>query len=668
MKKWVTKKIDKNLAKKLAEECDVDPFVAMIASSRGYDDPALLEEFLSDEPIFSHPFELLDMEKAANTINESLANGEKIAVYGDYDCDGVTATALVYSYLLKKGANVIYHIPDRFNEGYGMNKTAIDKLHCDGVNLIITVDNGISCKEEVEHAKALGIKVVITDHHLPPDEIPDAVAVVDPHRKDDASSFKDICGVAVAFKLVCAIEDALPEEMIYLYGDLVALGTLGDVMPLTNENRSFVKCGFEIIKRAERVGISALLKISSLDNEKLSVSRISFGVVPRINAAGRMGSAKRAVELLVSDDYEVAVNLAEEINAENSSRQEIEKEIFSEAVNIIEAQKLYINRVIVVAGENWHHGIVGIVASRICERYGKPTIVLSIDGDIAHGSGRSLEGFSLYDAINFASDFTEKFGGHEQAAGVSVKKENIEAFRNKINEYALKTEPVVPVLNLDCKLNPAALNIDLVYALEILRPFGAGNPAPVFGIYSVQIEKIATVGNGKHLKISFIKGAAAFQAMLFSCDEKAFPFKKGEFIDIAVGLETNIYNGKEYLSIQIKDYRYAGINDENLAEQLCGYDYFINSVSGNYEKYCPTIDECRTVYKHIHREPVITEGLIQRYANSIGIAKIKMIIDILCEMSLVGKRSENGTEYLFTTGFSGKVDLNESITLKRLRG
>ena len=668
MKKWEIAGVDKNLAKMLAEECDIDPFVAMIASSRGYDDPALLEEFLSDEPVFAHPLELTDMEKAAHCINEAIDNGEKIAIYGDYDCDGVTATALLYLYLTERGADVTYHIPDRFSEGYGMNKPAIEKLKNDGVELIVTVDNGISCKEEIEYATSLGIKVVVTDHHLPPEEIPDAIAVVDPHRKDDTSEFKEICGVAVAFMLVCAIEDAMPEEMIYRYGDLVALGTVGDVMPLINENRSFVKMGFDILKNQRRLGIDALIKVAGLDNDKLSVGRISFGLVPRINAAGRMGSAERALKLLISDESDLAMRLAEEINDENASRQETEKEIYRQAQSIIQAQGLYRNRVIVVAGEDWHHGIVGIVASRICEHYGKPAIVLSIDGDVAHGSGRSLEGFSLYDAVKYAAECTEKFGGHEQAAGLTVKKENIEAFRRKINEYAKGVAPVVPTLKLDCKLNPAALSLDLVYALEKLQPFGAGNSVPVFAILAVQLEKITPVGNGKHLKLSFIKGAVAFQTMLFSCEEKAFPFKKGEFLDIAVVLETNFYNGKEYLSIQVKDYRYAGLNDENLAGELTAYDDFSGGALGDYSLYCPTIEECRTVYRHIYREPCVTDGVIERCANSIGIAKVKIILDILAEMSLISRKNDNGTEILSAINIGSKVDLEQSEILKRVRG
>lgn len=668
MRKWEINHIDKVLAKKLALECDVDPFIAMIAASRGYDDPALLEEFLSDELIFSDPFELADMYLAADCINDSIAKDELIAVYGDYDCDGVTATALLYSYLSFRGARVIFRIPDRFSEGYGMNIPAIDELNSMGVNLIVTVDNGISCVKEIEYAKNLGMKVVVTDHHLPPENLPDADAVVDPHRADDASEFKDICGVGVAFKLVCALHQAQPEEMISSFGDLVALGTIGDVMPLVNENRAFVKSGFALLKHSRRAGIKALIEVSGLDNEEISVSRISFGIVPRINAAGRMGSAQRAVKLLLCDDENEAINMAEEINLENTNRQEIEKEICTEAERLIESQRLFYDRVIVVAGENWHHGIVGIVASRICEHYGKPTIVLSIDGDLAHGSGRSIEGFSLYDAVCSGAEFLEKFGGHSLAAGLTLKKENISAFRNAINDYAVKKEPVCPILKLDCKLNPAALSLDLVYALDSLAPFGNSNSVPIFAICGAQIEGITSVGNGKHLKISFIKGPVAFQAMLFSVSESAFPFKKGELLDIAVQLDKNFYGGKEYLSIKIKDFRYAGINDSTLAVESADYDEFSLESNKDFSSYAPTREECGAVYRYILKGECITEGVVQRFMNTIGYMKVRVIIDILCELELVRRRSIEGTEVLSVINVGSKVELENSTVLKRLRG
>jgi len=667
MKKWEVSKINKELAKELAFECDVDPFVAMIAASRGYDDPALLEEFLSDEPMFSDPFSLTDIENAVACINEAIENDELISVYGDYDCDGVTATALLYSYLIKRGARVVCRIPDRFSEGYGMNKTAVEELHSKGVNLIVTVDNGISCFDEVAFANSLGIKVVVTDHHLPPESLPDAVAVVDPHRADDYSEFKDICGVGVAFNLVCALEGAEPEEMIEEYGDLVALGTIGDVMPLISVNRSFVRLGIKRILSGERMGISALMKIAGIDSAAFSSSRVAFGLVPRINAAGRMGSALRAFKLLVTEDEQEAYDLAKEIGEENSLRQQIEKNILDEAIAIIENEKLYLQRVIVVSGENWHHGIVGIVASRICETYGKPTIVLSIDGDLAHGSGRSIEGFSLYECINSAADYTEKFGGHELAAGVTVKKENIDVFACSVNNYARTIKPIVPVLKLDCKLNPVALSLDLFDELNVLQPFGTGNNVPIFGLCGVKIDKISSVAGGKHLKLSFSKNNVSFQAMLFSCSEEAFAFKLDDVLDIAVILDAGTFNGKRYLSIIIKDYRISGINDDDLAQQIADYDDFYALVPRNYDNIAPSREECAVVYKHISRGTVSARAVEQFFMNELGLAKVKIIIDIFVELGLLC-RDNNEVETLRVNSGGGKVDLENSSILKRARG
>ncbi len=667
MKKWETAHIDKELAKELAFECDIDPFVAMIAASRGYDDPAVLEEFLSDELIFADPYELADMGKAVDCINNAVENDELIAVYGDYDCDGVTATALLYTYLTNRGARVVCRIPNRFTEGYGMNKEGVEELHSKGVSLIITVDNGISCKEEIDYANELGIKVVVTDHHLPPEELPCAVAVVDPHREDDQSCFKDICGVGVAFNLICALEGAQPEEMIEAYGDLVAIGTIGDVMPLKSENRAFVKAGLYSIKAGQRVGIAALIKVAGLDNVAFSSQKVSFGLVPRINAAGRMGSAERSLRLLTTTDSDEAMSLAEEIAAENIKRQQIEKDIFEEAQSIIETQNLFRDRVIVVAGENWHHGIVGIVASKICEYYGKPAIVLSIDGEVAHGSGRSIEGFSLYDCIDSAREFTEKFGGHSLAAGLTLKKENIDVFRRMVNDFAHTVESVMPVLRLDCKLNPAALSLDLVDALSVLQPFGTGNSVPVFGLFGAELDKISAVGGGKHLKLSFVKGPVAFQAMLFSCSEEAFPFNKGDVLDLAVGLDTNVYNGKEYLSIIIKDFRLSGINDISLAKEIAEYDDFCSLIPADYSRIAPSREECGAVYKFLSRGKVSVTAAEQRFMNEFGLAKVRIIIDIFVELGLVEK-IKGEIYWLAVKNIGGKVNLEDSLILRRVRG
>ena len=420
VKKWVVGTPDREKAKLLAEECDIDPFAALVAVGRGIDDEGELELLMSDEPLLCDPLELADIKIAAEYINNAIALGTKIAVFGDYDCDGVVATSLLCDYLSSREADVIAYIPDRLDEGYGMNCAAIDKLASQGVGLIITVDNGISCAEEIAYAENLGIKTVVTDHHLPPEKLPEAVAVVDPHRLDCPSTFKEVCGAEVAFKLVCVLDDKEPEQMLPRYADILAVATIGDVMPLVNENRSIVKAGIKKIKTASNVGIAAILNMAGVDRTAIDAGKISFGIVPRINAAGRMGSAYRAYELLTSKNAIDALKIAGPIDDDNVRRQQIEKDILKSAVKMIEEGGYQHNRVIVVCGEGWHFGVLGIVASRICERYGKPAIVLSNENGVAHGSGRSFSGFHLYDAINACSDVLLKYGGHELAAGLSV--------------------------------------------------------------------------------------------------------------------------------------------------------------------------------------------------------------------------------------------------------
>ena len=634
-KKWNVRELDRNLAKSLAEECAVEPIVALIASSRGYTDPTDLEQFLSDEPFFSDSYELADIMHAADLVNMAIESGKKIAVYGDYDCDGVTATALLYRYLKTRNANCTYYIPDRFIEGYGMNTEAVKTLKSQGVEFIVTVDNGISCIEEIELANSLGITVVVTDHHIPGDLLPNAAALVDPHRKDCSSSFKSICGAEVAFKLICVMEGKEPEELLSLYADILAVAVIADVMPLTYENRIIVKYGVEKLKTNPLIGLSALLNVAGVSHDNISASRVAFGICPRINAAGRMGNAKRAVELLCCDNMLEALKIADEIDKENSLRQQTEREIFEQAVTKIEQNNYKYDRVIVVDGEGWHHGVVGIVASRICERYGSPCIVISRDGDIAHGSGRSFEGFSLYDAIYNCKDLLTKFGGHAQAAGISIKSCDIDEFRKLINTYAQTIDMPIPVLNLDCRLNPSALTVDLSESLKQLEPYGFGNPAVMFGIYGVTLNRITPIGNNKHLRLLFIKENNIFQSVLFGMNENDFCFEIGDIVDLAVNVETNNYNGNYSVSVQIKAIRMAGTDDNKLFKDIANYNNFMSGNLYSPKQLTPTREEVGLVYKTILQKPILVDRIKYLYLNSLGYAKTMISINTLQELGLI---------------------------------
>lgn len=661
VKKWVVGTPDRETAKMLAEECDIDPFAALVAVGRGIDDAGELELMLSDEPVLCDPFELADIKIAADYINKSISNGVKIAVFGDYDCDGVVATALLYDYLTGRGADVIAYIPDRIQEGYGMNCTAIDKLAAQGVGLIITVDNGISCADEIAYADSLGMKTVVTDHHLPPEFLPDAIAVVDPHRQDCPSTFKEVCGAEVAFKLVCVLDDKEPEQMLSRYADILAVATIGDVMPLVNENRSIVKAGIKKIKLSPNIGIASILNMAGVDRTTIDASKISFGIVPRINAAGRMGSAYRAFELLICGSAIDALKIAGPIDDDNVRRQQIEKDILKSAIKTIEDNEYNYNRVIVVSGEGWHFGVLGIVASRICERYGKPTLVLSSEDGVTHGSGRSFAGFNLYNAINACSDILIKYGGHELAAGVSVNTDDIDEFRKLINNYAATLPTVAPSLNIDLRLNPAGLSVDMAFAIKTLEPFGLGNPTPIFGIFGVTLDKITPIGGGKHLKLLCRKSANAFQALLFGVTTEQFCFEVGDLLDLAVVLDTNLYQGQYTLSVQIKAIKISDTIDDAYFESCQQYDDFISGNDTDYKAIFPDRAQVGGIYKLINSGPIKAERL--KYINTeIGYAKTQIAIKTLCELGLISLN--NGI--LVSHNSQQKTDLMNSETYKKL--
>ncbi len=665
-KHWTVNQLDKELASWLGEECDIDPFVALIAAGRGYKDPFELSELVSPDITMADPYELRDMERAVNVITEAIYSEALIAVYGDYDVDGVTATALMYSYLKSRGARVIYAIPDRERDGYGISMSAVDKLHAQNVQLIITVDNGIAAIREIEYARSLGMRVVVTDHHLPSEELPVAEAVVDPHRRDDFSEFKEICGVMVAFKVVSALEGKSPEEMLYEFGDLVAIGTVADVMPLINENRAAVKAGIEIIADGRRTGISALLKASDIEAYGLTASKIAYSLSPRLNAAGRMGDAARAVELLITDDDDTAKGLAELLCSENIKRQSLEKKIFTEAVKTVEKKGYKHNRVIVVEGENWHGGVIGIVAARLCEKYGRPVIVLSVTDGVTNGSARSVFGFSIYDAISACSYLLSKFGGHEMAAGVTLSASYINDFRRAINEYAGDLDRVYPEVRLDCKLNPNALSVELVEEIKALEPFGVGNPAPLFGIFGVKLQKITPVASGKHLRLTFSREEVSFTAMLFGVTPQSFPYEIGDSVDIAVTVDTNEYNGSVSLTVNIREIRLGNINYEDTLIAADEYECFKSGLSGDYTEITPTREEVGLVYKELLGREMSLDRLVNLMLANIGPAKTLIAAEALCELKICSLYEREGVATVKVVDRNTKVNLADAKILQKL--
>lgn len=576
LRKWEVRPLDKERAAAFAQTYGVPFFLAMLMNIRGLDDAAHLREFLGEGEPLSDPFLLKDMDKAAARITHAVDNMEKIAVYGDYDADGVTSTAMLYSYLETRGADVIFYIPQREGEGYGMNMGAVEYLKEQGVSLIVTVDNGISSVQEVARANELGIDVVVTDHHRPQEILPDAVAVVDAYRPDDTSPYKHFSGVGIAFKLLMALEDGAGdvEDLLEAYSDLAAIGTIGDIVPLTGENRTLIRAGLERLSQSDRPGVQALLENAGVAGKALTSTNVAFTLVPRINATGRMGAPERAVRLLISGYEEEAEVLSEEICADNEERRRVEAEIAEAAFADIEAKGYMKDRVVVVDGENWHHGVIGIVASRVTERCGKPCMIISRGETEAKGSGRSIEGFSLFEAICACGDLLIKFGGHPMAAGITLKPENIEAFRKRINQYAAEHFPQMPTqtVTLDCKLNPAALSVSMAQSLTQLEPFGNGNPQPVFGLFNMELSNVTPVGGGGHLRLTLEKNGAVITAMRFNTKPEELPYHIGDKIDLAVQLEAREFRGQPSLTVIVRDMKFAAFNTEKNIASLASFE------------------------------------------------------------------------------------------------
>lgn len=514
--------------------------LAGILAARGITDPTEALTLLAGEEELSDPMLLTDMDKACARILEAIDKEQTIVVYGDYDVDGVTATALLYQHLKGMGASVKCMLPSREGDGYGLSKNAIQSIHDKGCQLIVTVDNGISALEEAEFAASLGVDLIVTDHHLPHDALPKAVAVVDPRRADDHSPFKGLCGAGVAFKLCAALDGCPPEEMLDYCGDLAAVGTVADVMPLTGENRTLVKAGLKLLQQTDRPGISALLEEVGLEGKPITAENVSYAIAPRINAAGRMDNAVTALQLVLCEDEERAAELAHKLNEINVARQETEQEIVKAAQEQLDAEPAILeDRVILIWGRDWHPGVIGIVASRLVEKTGRPVIVVSVDehGE-GKGSGRSVQGFNLHECIASCEDILLRFGGHAMAAGLSVREENLPELRRRLNEWAARECAVLftPPLECDLSIHLDRITVESVRRLEQLAPYGAENPTPVFVLEKAVIDGIFSVSEGKHCRLRLRQGNASIYAVWFGMPPEQLPYTMGDVVDAAVNL------------------------------------------------------------------------------------------------------------------------------------
>lgn len=674
-KHWKIKEIDKEKVLDVSKELSIPPISVAILFSRGIESKEKIKNFIFPSENSAYSTNWFGIDKFISEINSLIENKKKICVYGDYDADGVTATAVMYEYLKYRGADVCYYIPERDRDGYGLNKDAIDNLKSRKIEAIVTVDNGISAYNEIDYANSIGIKVLVTDHHKIPTVLPNAAAIVDPHIQDeDFSNEKNFAGVGVAFKIIEACEKENKNFDFEKYLDLVALGTIGDSIELNGETRFITDCGLRKIENSSRPGIQSLLKKSNLNGKNLSGTDIAFSLVPKINACGRLNQAQMAIKLLLCEDKALAENICNDVVELNILRKKIEEKIFFEVENYFKnhPESLYAN-ILIAEGENWHHGVLGIVASKITEKYNKPCILMTIDGEFATGSCRSVEGFSIYNLVASCDEFLERFGGHNMAAGFNLKSKNIHDFKDAILKKA--NESFLPIQNLyiDMCLNPSKISVNIFEDLDFLKPFGNGNPEPIFGIMGACLTSVNPIGQGKHIKLTFKKDNFIFDALYFGKTENDFLYYEGEILDLAIRLSPNIYRGILSVSKSIVDIRLSGYNFIDAINQKRIYEKFKlrEELNPQETKFIAiNREDTAKIYKYfkINQNNVVRPDIMCKriFENSLNIAKIYLAIDVLEELNLI-KVIRDGDDRKITLNYvTQKSDLNDSEIFREI--
>ena len=510
MKTWMLKNIDKDYVMEISKKHGVSPIVALLLYNRGRKSDHEINSFLNPSMNVAHdPFLMKNMDLVAKEIKKAIENKIKITIYGDYDVDGITSVAVLYKFLKEKECEVNYYIPDRINEGYGINKNALDKIKAKGTELIITVDTGISAREEIKYANSIGVRIIVTDHHEGHGDMSDICLAIDPKQNGCEYPFKELAGVGVVLKLLLALEPDRAEELIEKYSPFVALGTIADIAQLLDENRFYVKEGLKRMSNSPNVGIKNL--ISKLHNRgDITSNTVSFTFAPRINASGRLGNAEMSLELFLTDDSKTAEELTDSLNQANTERQQIERQTLKEALEILENDPdVEKKNILIIHKEGWHHGIIGIVSSKITERFNKPSILLSIDGENAKGSGRGTGEFNIFESLKYCSDTVKSFGGHEFAVGLTLKTDKIESFKEKINEYAnlnyKRPESFNRILSIDAILKASFISVNVFNDISVMQPFGMGNPEPLFVIKNLKIKKLKYISDDKHIIMTLLK-------------------------------------------------------------------------------------------------------------------------------------------------------------------
>ena len=651
------------------------PLSAMVLASRGIGDGAKANEYLSCDAPLPDPFLMTDMDLAAGRVGLAMTRGEKIAVFGDYDVDGITATCLLTDFLRRCGADVVSYIPGRLEEGYGLNPIAIHQLSKEGVKLIVTVDCGITAVAEAELCHELGMDLVITDHHECKDTLPRAVAVVDPHRIDGGYPHKNLSGVGVAFKLAAALS-ADQEQVLNDYADMVCLGTVADVMPLQGENRVFVTRGLELLKNTRRPGIAALMAECGCTPEAVSASSIGFMLAPRINAAGRMGRIELAVELFLTEDDEKAVELARALCELNRQRQAVESQIYDQAISMLPPGKA--PEAIVLADEGWHQGVVGIVASRIAEEFSCPAFLICLDGEHGKASSRSYGGFNLFTSLTALSPLLESYGGHELAAGFTITRSKIPEFRTQICRLAgefYRDDIPRTALDVDCAVTPELLTIPGIESLGALEPCGNGCPKPVLAMMGLTVERIQMVGGGRHMRLRLRRGRFAINAIYFSANPETASIQPGDLVDVAFNPQINEYRGERSVQMNILDIR------PNCTAQCCPEtgDYHALTVGhltpDIAEALLPERSTLAMVWRYLaasacpelKETPICLCRKIVRWSGKpLSLAQMMTCLDIFRDVGLLQTQRMHKNLTIRLTPGSGKADLNESQTMQRL--
>ncbi len=671
---WNVKEPDARAVNSLAG-CGYAPLAAMVLASRGIQTGAQAHDYLDCDAPLLDPFLMTDMDRAAGRVGLAMTKGEKIAVFGDYDVDGITATCLLTDFLRRQGADVVSYIPGRLEEGYGLNPIALHQLHREGVKLIITVDCGITAISEAQLCQDLGMDLVITDHHECKESLPQAAAVVDPHRPDGGYPHKNLSGVGVAFKLAAALSGD-QEAVLSEYADMVCLGTVADVMPLQGENRVFVAKGLESLSCTKRPGIAALMAESGCDPKTVSSSSIGFMLAPRINAAGRMGQIDLAVELFLTDDADRAVYVAKALCELNRQRQAVESEIYDQAVSMLPQGQS--PEAIVLADESWHQGVVGIVASRIAEEYACPAFLICLDGEHGKASSRSHGGFNLFSSLTALAPLLESYGGHELAAGFTITRSNIPEFRRQICALAAGyycDDTPRTSLDVDCAIPAELLTLHNIESLSVLEPCGNCCPKPVLMMKNLTIERISMVGGGRHMRLRLRSGRTGINAIYFSANPEMASIQMGDLVDIAFTPQINEFRGERSVQMNVLDIRpscAAECSPEN-----SGY-HALQSGKLTPQAAAALLPERAMlvmVWRYLAAAPMPTiqespiclcRKIVRWTGRPLSLGQMLTCLDIFRDVGLLEVTRLHKSLTIRLTPGSTKADLNTSQTMQRL--